>query len=127
MAHSSPLLHKCLLAVLSLKYIPAAWRSWTTIVCQKPNWPDYTIEKAYCPIALYNTMGKVISVVVTDMLVYLTVGHSILPPKCFGGLPGCTTTDSLIYLIHNIKNAWHRKKVATIILLDITSTFPNAM
>ena len=72
-------------------------------------------------------MGKVITTVVTDMLVFLTVRHSILPSKCFGGLPGRTTVDSLLYLTHNIKNAWWRKKVVTILFLDIASAFPNAM
>ena len=123
----APLLHRCLQATLSLKYFPAAWRSWSTIVLQKPGRPDYTTAKAYCPIALYNTMGKVISAAITDVLVYLTVRHSLLPSKCFGGLPGRTTTDSLLYLVHNVKNAWRRKKVVTIIFLDIASAFPNAM
>jgi len=72
-------------------------------------------------------MGKVISTVITDVLVYLTIRHSLLPPKCFRGLPGHTMTDLLLYLVHNIKNAWRRKKVVTIIFLDIASAFPNAM
>src|SRR6266481_1942117 len=50
-----------------------------------------------------------------------------MPPKCFGGLPGCTTTDSLLYLVNNIKNAWRRKHVATIIFLDIAGTFQNTV
>ena len=86
-----------------------------------------TMAKAYHPIALYNTMGKVITAVVTDVLVFLTVRHSILLSKCFGGFPSRTTVDSLLYLTHNIKNAWQRKKVVTILFLDIASTFPNTM
>ena len=35
--------------------------------------------------------------------------------------------DSLLYLTHNIKNAWWHKKVVTILFLDIASMFPNAM
>ena len=121
------LLHKYLLAILAMKYFPAVWWSWLTIVLQKPNCPDYTVAKAYRPIMLYNMMGKVVSSVITDELVYLTMRHSLLPAKCFGGLPSRTTTDSLLYLVHNIKNAWCRRKVVTIIFLDIASTFPNAM
>ena len=84
----TPLLHSCLLASLSLNYFHKAWHVWITIILQKPNCPNYTTAKAYCPIALYNTMGKVITAVVTDMLIFLTVQQSILPSKCFGGLPG---------------------------------------
>ena len=88
------------------------------------------VAKAYHPITQYNTMGKVVSSVITDKLVYLTVQHSLLPSKCFGGLPGCTTTDLLLYLVHNIKNTWqcwHRRKVVIIIFPDITNAFPNTM
>ena len=85
------------------------------------------VAKAYHPVALYNTMGKTVSAVMTDMLVYLTVWHNLLPAKCFRGLPGHTMTDSLLYLINNIKNVWRWQQVATIIFLDIAGTFPNAV
>ena len=58
----------------------------------------------YRLVALYNTMGKMVSAVMTDMLVYLTVWHNLLLAKCFGGCPGHTMTDSLLYLVNNIKN-----------------------
>ena len=83
--------------------------------------------KAYHPIYLYNTMGKLIITVVTDIVVYLTACHSLLLPNCFGGLPGHMTADPLLYLIHDIKNTWRRKKIVTMIFLDITSAFPNAI
>ena len=53
--------------------------------------------------------------------------HNLLLLKCFGSLLGRTTTDSLLYLSHNVKNTWRQKKVVTIILLDIASAFPNAI
>ena len=63
------------------------------------------VAKAYHPVALYNTTGKVVLAVMTNVLVYLTVQHNLLPAKCFRGLPGQTTSDSLLYLIYNVKNA----------------------
>ena len=102
----APLLHTCLRTTLFLWYYPKAWQTWTTIVLRKPGKADYTVAKAYRPVALYNTMGKTVSAVMTDMLVYLTVRHNLLLAKCFGGLPGRTTTDSLLYLVNNIKNVW---------------------
>jgi len=72
-------------------------------------------------------MGKLIITVVTDIVVYLTACHSLLLPNCFGGLPGHMTADPLLYLIHDIKNTWRRKKIVTMIFLDITSAFPNAI
>jgi hypothetical protein len=123
----TPLLHTCLLAILKLKYFPKTWRTWKTIVLRKPGRPDYTIAKAYRPIALYNTMGKIISGVMTDITVYLTIRHNLLPPRHFGGLPGKTTTDSLLHLTHRIKTAWRNRNVVTVIFLDIANAFPNAV
>ena len=86
------LLHTCLCATLSLQYHPKAWWTWTTIVLKTPGKADYTVAKVYCPVALYNIMGKTVSAVMTDMLVYLTVQYNLLQAKCFGGLPGHTTS-----------------------------------
>jgi hypothetical protein len=71
-------------------------------------------------------MGKIISSVMTDIMVYITVWHSLLPLKHhFGGLPGKTSTDSLLHLVHCIKATWRKKKVVMMIFLDIANTFPN--
>ena len=120
-----PLLYTCLLAILTTGYFPKRWRSWKTIRLQKPGKPDYTIAKMYHPITLYNTMGKIISGIMTDITVYLTVRHNLPPPCNFGGLPNRMTVDSLLYLTHWVKEVWHKWKVATIIFLDIANTFPN--
>jgi len=122
-----PLLHNCLLTILTLRYYPKAWCTWMTIMLYKPAWLDYTTPKAYHPIYLYNTMGKVISATMTRILGYIMMCHNLLPQKCFGRLPSCTTTDSLLYLVHDIKNTWRWGNVITILLLDIVSTFPNVI
>ena len=75
-----PMLHTCLLAVLTTGYFPKRWHSWKTIVLWKPGKPDYTIAKAYHPITLYDTMGKIILGVMTDITAYLTIRHNLLPP-----------------------------------------------
>ena len=72
-------------------------------------------------------MGKVISGVMTDITVFLTICHNLLPSWHFSGLPGRTTSDSLLYLMHHVKNAWHAQKVVMIVFLDIANTFPNAV
>jgi hypothetical protein len=123
----TPLLHTCLIAIINLRYFPKLWRTWKTIVLRKPGRPDYTAAKAYRPIALYDTMGKILSGVMTDITVYLTIRHNLLPARHFGGLPGRTTVDSLLHLTHRVKSAWRSHKVVTIIFLDIANTFPNAV
>jgi Reverse transcriptase (RNA-dependent DNA polymerase) len=123
----TPRLHTCLIAIINLRYFPKYWRTWKTIVLCKPGRPDYTVAKAYRPIALYDTMSKILSGVMTDITVYLTICHNLLPAWHFGGLPGRTTVDSLLHPTHRVKSAWRSRKVITIIFLDIANAFPNAV
>jgi ribonuclease HI len=96
------------------------------VVLRKPGKPAYDTPKAYRPIALLNTIGKLLTAIVTEDLMYMTEKHHLLPANHFGGRPGRMTTDSLHLITNRIKGAWHRKKVATILFLDIEGAFPNA-
>ena len=55
--------------------------------------PRYDIPKAYRPIALLNTMVKLLTFIVAEEMSYLTEKHQLLPFTHFGGRMGCTTTD----------------------------------
>src|SRR6266481_6815023 len=55
------------------------WREWDTIVLHKPGKPRYDVPKAHCPIALMNTIGKLLSAVVAEDLVHMCEKHSLLP------------------------------------------------
>ncbi len=65
-----------------------AWCKWDKIMLCKPSKPCYDIPKAYWPIALMNMMGKVLSVIVAEDIVYMCEWHSLLPDHHFRGQPG---------------------------------------
>lgn len=103
------------------------WREFTTVVLRKPGKPDYTIPKAYRPIALLNTTGKLLTAIIADQLSHLLETNNLLPATHFGGCPGRSMTDSLHLLEATIKNAWRAGKVASALFLDIEGAFPNAV
>jgi len=72
-------------AVFTLNTYSNKWREWDTIVLHKPGKPRYDIPKAYWPIALMNTIGKLLSVIVVEELVYMCEQHSLLPNHHFRG------------------------------------------
>ena len=109
----------------NLQYSP--WKSFTTVVLRKPGKPHYNDPKAYRPIALLNTMWKVLTAIVADQITFLTENHQLLPKNHFGGRPGRTTTDAMHLLTLRIKGAWHAGKVAAVLFLDIEGAFPNAV
>ena len=91
-----------------LFYTP--WKKFTTVVLWKPGKPRYDIPKSYCPIALLNTMWKLLTAILTEMLMHYAETHALLPKHHFGGRKGWTTTDAMHLLTYKIKGAWHKKR-----------------
>ncbi len=108
-----------------LHYEP--WKYFTTVVLCKPGKPCYDIPKAYRPIALLNTMWKILMGIMAEQLSYYTEKYQLLLDHHYGGQPGQTTTDAMHLLTYRIKDAWHKGKVMSVLLLDIKGTFPNAV
>lgn len=113
--------------VITLDTYYEPWKRFTTVVLRKPGKPDYSVPKAFRPIALLNTMGKLLSAVVVERLTYTLEKYHLLPNTHFGGRPGRSTTDSLHLLEETVKNAWRSHKVASVLFLDIEGAFPNAV
>ena len=63
------------------------------------------MPKPYQPIALYNTLGKLLTAIVTEDMVHLTEKYHLLPVNHFRVRPGRTTTDSLHLVVNKIKGA----------------------
>ena len=87
----------------------------------------YNVPKAYRPIALLNTMWKVLAALIADHLMYLTEKFHLLPSHHFRGRPGRTTTDTVLLVSHKIKNVWRQGNVTSILFLDVEGAFLNAI
>lgn len=114
-------------AVINLRTYYDPWRESITVILRKPGKPDYSIPKAYRPIALLNTTVKILSAIVADRTSFILETHNLLPGTHFGGRPGRSTEDSLHLLENTIRHAWRQKKVVSALFLDIEGVFPNAV
>jgi ribonuclease HI len=110
---------------LGLYYDP--WKQFTTVVLRKPGKPNYSVPKAYRPIALLNTLAKLLSAVIAEQLSYYAEKYNLLPPNHFGGRAKRTATDAVHLLAHHIKGQWRKRKVVSVLFLDIEGAFPNAV
>lgn len=112
---------------LRISYCPAHFRSSITVVLRKPDKDDYTIPKAYRPIALLNTIGKIMDAVVARRLSYLVEVHNVLPNTHIGGRKLRSTEHALHLVIEKIYKAWNtgRGQVASLMLLDVSGAFDN--
>jgi ribonuclease HI len=124
-----PVIEHHLLALMQvsmrLGHFPKPFKHTTTVVLRKPSRPDYTKVKAYRPIALENTLGKVMESVIAEIISYLTETHELLPPHHYGGRPGRSAEDAMMIMSENIYQAWKEKKIYTAIFMDVAGAFNN--
>jgi hypothetical protein len=106
-------------------HFPQPFKETITLVLRKPNKPNYTKPNAYRPIALENTIGKVLESIMTEKISYLCEAYNLLPTHHFGGRPGRTTEDAMLILSESIHQAWKRGQVFSAILMDVSGAFNN--
>jgi len=66
-------------AYFAIGYYPRLRRSMTTIVLRKEGKADYLIPGSYRPIALENTLSKILEKVIADRIVDTVEEHALLP------------------------------------------------
>lgn len=120
-----PALLAILDASLACGHFPTPWKSYSTVTLRKPGKSDYTVPKAYRPVALEDTLGKVLESVMATRLSNLAEAHLLLPATQFGGRPGRTTTDAVLYITQKVKDAWRTGRIASLLLMDISQAFPT--
>jgi hypothetical protein len=84
-------------------YHPRSWCEATTAIMPKPNKPDYSSVKAYCPIALLNCMGKILQNLMVTRLVQMAEAYYLLHPDEIGSRPQHSAIDAAMALMYEIE------------------------
>jgi len=106
---------------------PASWKDSITIVLRKLEKPYYTIPSAHQPIALLNTVVKVLLACIVEDLAQMAELHGMLLDNHFGCRLGRTTMDLLHFMTKYVKDTWRRGEVVSTLFLDIKSIFPSVL
>ncbi|KAH7464218.1 hypothetical protein FOMA001_g17818 [Fusarium oxysporum f. sp. matthiolae] len=85
--------------------IPDQWRHARIIPLKKPGKDDYTIAKAWRPISLLATLGKVLESVVAERISYAVETHGLLPTNHFGAHKQRSAEQALVLLQEHIFSA----------------------
>jgi hypothetical protein len=91
--------------------LPRQWRNAKIIPLRKPDKPNYQLAKAYRPISLLATLGKILESVVADRISYTVEEFGLLPTNHFGARKRRSTEQALALLQEHIYKAWRSKKV----------------
>jgi hypothetical protein len=117
-------IHSLIEVCLALEYFPTAFKHARTIVLRKPSKPDYSAPSAWRPIALLNTIGKVLEVVLDRKLRTTAEEYHLFPDCQMGNRTNRSTDTALALLVEQIRTVWESKKhIATVLSMDISGAF----
>jgi reverse transcriptase-like protein len=103
--------------------IPQAWKTAKIIPLRKPKKEDYMLAKAYCPILLLATLGKMLEALVAERISYLVETHNLLPMSHFGARKGRSTTQALTVIQEYIYQVWKHRKVLSLVSFDLKGAY----
>ena len=121
----APALAQLAQACLRLGYFPKCFRTSVTVVLRKEGKGDYSKPGSYRPIALENTLGKVLEKLVAERLTTALEEAELLPRIQMGARQGRSTTTALSLLTHTVHTVWkeHPKYIASMLSLDLSGAF----
>jgi hypothetical protein len=104
---------------------PTFFKESSLVIIPKPGKPSYSAPKAFRPIMLLNTMGKLIEKCVSNRIQFDCVKHGVFQSNQFGGIMQRSTEDAGLYLTHLVKAGWARGLKTSVIAFDIVQFFPS--
>ena len=84
-------------------HCPKPFKKSLTVVLRKPQKEDYTKLKSYRPIALLNTLGKVLEKVIAERMTQIAEEKHILLDEQIGGRRNRSTLIAIKLIIEQIK------------------------
>ena len=105
------------------------WPRWfkesISVIIPKPKKADYSMPKSYRPIALLNTLGKLLTKIIANRLQFDAAAHRLLHEGQCGGVQKHATIDAGLALLDfintNRERGWHVSACA----IDIAQFFPS--
>lgn len=73
----------------------------------------------------YVILRKALEAILATRLTYLADTHGLLPSRHTGGRKLTSTDYAIHLLLQSIHKAWAKKKVASLLLLDVSGAFDN--
>ena len=108
---------------INLGYWPKYFKVSSIIIIPKPNKSLYDQLKAFRPIILLNTLGKLIEKVIAERLQFTVTSNDFIHLSQLGRLKFKSTMDASIVLTHIIRSGWAKGKLTSSLAFDISQFF----
>jgi hypothetical protein len=108
---------------LNLGYHP--WKTAMVVMINKLQKLNYTVPKAYCPIALLRCTSKLLEKIVTKCINADIEQYDLLPMTQFRSWPKHNAIDAITSLVHKIQGTTATGHAGALLLFDISGFFDN--
>ena len=109
-------------SILKSGHYPSIWKtSHITPVYKRKG--AKTDKKSWRPISILPTLSKICESIVHHRLLAHLIDNNIITERQAAYLPKDSTTNQLLYMVHQIKLSWSRKQISHACFLDISSAF----
>ena len=104
---------------ITLWYWPQHFKESVSVIISKPGKPAYNTPKAFRPIVLLNTLGKLIEKMIARRLQFDAVKHSVLYLNQLSDIAQRSTEDAGLFLTHLVCSGWAKGLKTSVIAFDI--------
>ena len=110
-----------------LEYFPERFKSAKTVCLRKSGKGTYNQAKAWRPIALLNTTGKLMEAIAAARLSKIAEEAGLLPDIQMGFRKGRSTEAALFLLASQVEKVWKEGMVASLLSLDISEVYDRVL
>ena len=103
--------------------LPSQWKHAKIVPLKKPGKDDYTVGKAWRPISLLATLGKVLESVVAARISYAVETYGLLPTNHFGARKQRSAEQALLLLQEQILTAWRGRRILSLVSFDVKGAY----
>jgi hypothetical protein len=103
--------------------LPDQWRHAKIIPLKKPNKENYSVAKAWRPISLLSTLGKVLEAVVAERISHAVETYGLLPTNHFGARKQRSAEQALMLMQEQIFAAWRGRRILSLVSFDVKGAY----
>ena len=112
-------------AIMTSGVWPQEFKEVVSVIILKPKKDDYSVPKAYRPIALLNTLGKLLTKIIANCLQFDSITNNLLHAGQFGGIQKHATDDVGVLLMDFVSSHRDQGLHTLVLALDIAQFFPS--
>ncbi|KAJ5876528.1 uncharacterized protein N7529_002112 [Penicillium soppii] len=94
-------------ACLTIGYNPKHFQTSVTVTLRKAGPRDYRVPKSYRPVALLNTLVKILEAIIATRIAWMVEEHKLLPNTHLGGRKGISVDHAIQLILDKHTTTFH--------------------